>query len=336
MLSLSSLPWLSDELRAVRLRMGEALSLPGAGPKPQSGKPPSSGGGFLEQALAELLSREGKMLRPALLLVAARLGQTDPERVRSLAAAVELLHLASLVHDDVIDAAALRRGLPSLQSLHGARTAVLMGDFILTRAMRLIVSSAEGQNPLPAVDALARICEGEIEQGRQKFRVDMSLRRYLRRIHGKTASLFAGALHLGALVADLPALHQSALRRYGYCLGMGFQIIDDVLDYTADDASLGKPSGSDAAEGVFTLPLMHALAGPRQKQLFKLLAKHPYSRWRITSLLRIVRESDGPRRALDLAALYTRRALRELEKLPEGEARAGLSELALALLSRQA
>jgi heptaprenyl diphosphate synthase len=320
MLELASLPDLRQGLEEVKAAMEGSMA--GASP-------------YLEKKILPLLSREGKMIRAALVIIASRFGQAERAKTIKLAAAVELLHLATLVHDDVVDGADTRRGMPTLSSLLGARQAVLIGDFILVRALRLAIDLVPEGDPEAIVRALGKICEGEIEQGSQRFLLGMTPRMYLRRINGKTATLFMASMRLAASQAGCPPAAVQALTRYGHCLGMAFQIVDDILDFTASDSELGKPSGSDAQEGVFTLPLILALESGGAR-LSACLRKPPYSRLRLRKVIKLVRNSGGVERAREIARGYIGKATRELEKLPELPARTALVELAELVLSRRA
>jgi heptaprenyl diphosphate synthase len=319
MLELASLPELRQMLEEVKTAMEGSMA--GASP-------------YLEGKIRSLLSREGKMIRAALVIIAAQFGQAERAKTISLAAAVELLHVATLVHDDVVDGADIRRGLPTLSSLFGSRQAVLIGDFILVRALRLAVDLVPKGDPEALVRTLGKICEGEIEQGSQRFFLGITVRMYLRRIDGKTATLFTESMRLAASQAGCSIATVQALTRYGHCLGMAFQIMDDILDFTASDSELGKPSGSDAREGVLTLPLILALRS-NGTRLFACLKNPPYSRLRLRKILKLVRTSGGVEQARGIAKGYMDRAARELESLPELRARTALSELAVILLSRK-
>ena len=188
------------------------------------------------------------MLRPAFVLLASRFGMPDKDRMIRIAAAVEMLHMATLVHDDIIDAAPVRRGVPSLHALRGPRTAVLVGDWLFVSCFSLIADLAGHENARSLAHMVARICGSEISQSADKYVLNTSVRRYLRRIAGKTAALFALAFHVGAAESGCEAPLAGLLRRLGYNLGMGFQIIDDILDFTRDRSETGKPTGNDLSQ----------------------------------------------------------------------------------------
>ncbi|MGO9310936.1 MAG: polyprenyl synthetase family protein [Spirochaetia bacterium] len=284
-------------------------------------------------AIDQLLASSGKMLRPAFVLLASRFGSPDRDRMVRIAAAVEMLHMATLVHDDIIDAAPLRRGVASLQALRGPRTAVLVGDWLFASCFSMIADLATDQSGRALSHLVARICGSEIRQAADKYVLHTSVRRYLRRIAGKTAALFALAFHVGAEESGCSKELVSVLRRLGYSLGMGFQIIDDILDITRDGAETGKRSGSDLSQGIFTLPVVIALKCD-DGRLAAALSRGQYSRRAALRATRIVLAGNGVAGARAAAEAYTDRAIRSIDRLPPQPARETLREVTTRLLSR--
>jgi heptaprenyl diphosphate synthase len=287
----------------------------------------------VRQAVGQLLASSGKMLRPAFVLLASRFGMPDKDRMIRIAAAVEMLHMATLVHDDIIDAAPMRRGVPSLQALRGPRNAVLVGDWLFVTCFSMIADLAGDQNARALAHLVARICGSEISQSADKYVLHTSVRRYLRRIAGKTAALFALAFHVGAVESGCSAALVALLRRLGYSLGMGFQIIDDILDFTRSVSDTGKPTGSDLAQGIFTLPVVLALKSD-DGQLAAALSRGRTSRRAASRAAKIVLAGGGIPGARAAAAAYTERAIRAIDQLPPLQARATLREVTGQLLSR--
>jgi len=287
----------------------------------------------VRQAVTQLFASSGKMLRPAFVLLASRFGMPDRDRMIRIAAAVEMLHMATLVHDDIIDAAPVRRGVASLQALRGPRTAVLVGDWLFASCFALIADLAGDQNGRALSHLVARICGSEISQSADKYILHTSVRRYLRRIAGKTAALFALAFHAGAVESGCPGALVSLLRRLGYSLGMGFQIIDDILDFTCDGAETGKPAGSDLSQGIFTLPVVLALKSD-DGQLAAALSRGRTNRRAALRATRIVAAGSGIAGARAAAEAYTDRAIRAIDQLPPLPARQTLREVSCQLLSR--
>jgi heptaprenyl diphosphate synthase len=218
---------------------------------------------FLQEVAGHLAAAGGKRLRPALVLATAGLydpDSTEPtdEAVRG-AVAVELVHLGSLYHDDVMDGAVKRRGVESVNHRWGNLVAVLAGDFLLARASEIAASLGTEIAGLLAA-TIARLCEGEVTQLRWAFDTNRPEQSYFEAIAGKTASLMSAAARIGALVGGAPPAEVEALTEYGHSLGMCFQVWDDVRDLVASEGVLGKPAGHDMVEGTYTLPVIRALA----------------------------------------------------------------------------
>lgn len=215
---------------------------------------------LIPQLAGYLIGAGGKRLRPVLTLAAARLCGYAGERHVALATAVEFIHTATLLHDDVVDESDLRRGTPSANAVFGNKASVLVGDFLFSRAFMMLV--ADGSLDVLAImsSASAVLAEGEVLQLQTANDTETTEQAYLEVVRSKTAILFAAACELGAVVAGRPQAEQAALHAYGLNLGMAFQLVDDVLDYSAHQAKLGKAVGDDFREGKITLPVVLALA----------------------------------------------------------------------------
>lgn len=213
---------------------------------------------LIPQLAGHLIAAGGKRLRPILTLACARLCGHEGARHRKLAACVEFIHTATLLHDDVVDASELRRGEPSANNLFGNKPSVLVGDFLFSRAFQLMVEDGSLDVLRILSNASAIIAEGEVLQLTTANNVRTSEQAYLEVIRAKTAELFAAAARIGAVVAARPQAEEEALRTFGLNLGLAFQIIDDVLDYSAEQARLGKRIGDDFRDGKITLPIILA------------------------------------------------------------------------------
>src|SRR5437763_619062 len=211
---------------------------------------------LLRHAVDAVISAGGKRLRPAILLLVASFNKYDLDRLVPLSAAIELLHTASLVHDDTIDSALVRRGLPTLNSVIDEGTTVLVGDFLFAKSAVLSTMGGIQRATRIFAESLVTICEGEIEQHFSVHHLGNSMERYYRRIYSKTGVLFAAAGEIGAVLSEAPEDDIQLLRHYGKQLGMAFQIVDDVLDMEASEERLGKPTGGDLRGGIVTLPTM--------------------------------------------------------------------------------
>ena len=292
-----------------------------------------SDNGDVQASVGELLESNGKMLRPAFVLLASRFGDAPAARITTIAAAIEMLHMATLIHDDIIDSAALRRGAATLNAVRGSRTAVLVGDWLFAACFSMVADFAAPDSPAALSQIVTRICASEVSQSSDRHVVSTSIRRYLRRIAGKTAALFALSFHVGAHESGCSPELCSRLRRLGYCLGMGFQIVDDILDFEGIGESTGKPTGKDLAEGIYTLPTILGLKDD-DGRLALALSRRPESRRALARTAVLIEARGGIRRAREFAERYTKRSLREISRLPCGEARNVLENVAEKLLHR--
>ena len=277
--------------------------------------------------MAELFAAGGKRIRPALVLLAAKCGRYDLERVRPAAMAVELTHAATLVHDDVIDRSTTRRGRPTVAATLGDEPAIVIGDFYFARAYEHAARTGVPE----VVDILARavmaICAGEVRQQAIRYRYSTDQTEYMRRIEAKTAMLLAACCDIGALLGGVAGEKRDALRAYGRELGLAFQIADDVLDYTATEGEVGKPIGHDIIEGFATLPLMLASIA--------LQDQHRLTEQEARDVVTSVRDSDGPRLALDEARKHAHAARQQLRVLEMSDASSTLASLADYVVTRK-
>ncbi len=289
---------------------------------------------FLTEVAGHLIAAGGKRLRPALALTAAyAVGSDAATRPASQEAvmggvSVELVHLGSLYHDDVMDEALTRRGVESVNARWGNLVAILAGDFLLARASEIAASLGTEVAGLLAA-TIADLCEGQVRELRNIFDVSRTEAAYLEAIRGKTAALMSASCRIGALVAGLPRDTVDALTSYGQALGMVFQIVDDVLDVVCTDEQLGKPAGNDLVQGVYTLPVIRALAGaPDLKGLLGApLDDHAMNRARD-----VVRSNGAISAALGVACDYAAEAERAVDALDPNPAIDALRALPRALV----
>ena len=289
----------------------------------------------IREPLRDLVAARGKMLRPMFVVLAAKFGKGGSKKVYSVAAAIELLHLATLIHDDVIDDSPIRRGRPTIHTKVGKKQAILIGDYLFSQCFSLVAQYATIANSKLLARAVSHICSSEISQAEDSFSFATSVRRYNRRIAGKTAALFTLSCYIGASEAGCKKTLCNRMSRIGYNLGMGFQIIDDILDYTGSKSELGKPVGSDLKEGIATLPLIYALRND-DGTLKNTLTERPVSEQEIGRIISSVADRGGIRSAEEAAATYTHRALAEIDQLPPGQNTDFLSETVSRLLHRTA
>lgn len=273
---------------------------------------------MLNQASRHLIKAGGKRLRPAFALLAAKIFREDLEDAIPLATALELTHLATLVHDDVIDNSLLRRGDDTVKSLWGNRVSINAGNYILARALALLADYNRRDVLEVFADASMKICEGEIIQMISAYNVRVGLKNYLRRIERKTALLIAVSCQMGAMICNAPLHHVKILERYGYYLGMAFQVTDDILDIVADPEIIGKPTGSDIRQGVITLPAIYALHhSPDKQELAGLLSSPEMCLTKADRIMEMICESDGLDYAYYVTQHFSRLAQKQLEYLPE-------------------
>ncbi|MFZ2634875.1 MAG: polyprenyl synthetase family protein [Rectinemataceae bacterium] len=287
---------------------------------------------------AEMVLSGGKMLRPALILIGAGFGKTEgraeeTDRIMRIAAAIELLHSATLIHDDVLDNADTRRGTRTLHTRFGVVDAILAGDWLFSSCFRLISENADKKSAQVLSRLVGTVCSAEIRQDLGKFAFSTTARDYMRTIAGKTAALFSLSLYVGASETRTPHGRTQSLRRAGYNLGMAFQVIDDILDYESSAGVMGKPVGNDLKEGLATLPLIYAMEKDREN-IAPLLAVRPLDDDSVAAVISRVEVSGGLARARDTAARFTGRARREIAHLPDLPARSELSLLLDKLLAR--
>jgi geranylgeranyl pyrophosphate synthase len=289
----------------------------------------------LRAAFEHLLDAGGKRFRPTLALLTGQMLGAPAERLNTLAAAVELLHTATLVHDDLIDGALLRRGNPTLNAQWSPPATVLTGDFIFARAAKLAADT--DHLPLMKIfaETLATIVNGELTQ-LFSSRGLTSRENYYKRIYAKTASLLEMTTQAAAMISPVDETVIESMRMYGYYLGMAFQIVDDVLDFTGDQSEIGKPVGSDLLQGLITLPaIFYAESHPDDPDVICLADGCFSDMTRMERLVQTIRISEDVTRSLEEASEYTNKAMGMLKKMPPGIERQGLEELARYTVNRK-
>jgi geranylgeranyl pyrophosphate synthase len=289
----------------------------------------------LAQMMDVVLGVGGKRLRPALALLAGKFGRYDLELLVPLAASIELLHTATLVHDDVIDNAATRRGRPTVNSLFRNTTTIMVGDYMFAHAADFVARTGNVRVIRLFSQTLMAITRGEIRQDMTAFDARQTVDHYLQRISGKTASLFAAACEGGAVVTGATEDRVQALREYGHNLGMAFQIVDDILDFMGDEDQMGKPVGSDLMQGTLTLPSLLLMERyPQENPVGKLFSQRRRQE-HLSQAVEMIRSSDIPQESYGMAAGFGRRAEEALATLPGNEARDTLRDIVHYVLDRR-
>jgi len=285
----------------------------------------------LRRASTELLQAGGKRIRPVFVLLSSQMGGSyDFEKIKAAASSLELIHMATLVHDDVIDNSELRRGKPTIKKLYGDQAALYTGDYILAKALEEATSIENPMIHQVLSKTIVEVSIGEIEQIKDKFNWEQGLRNYLRRIKRKTALLIATSCKLGALIADLEEKEVRKLYQYGYNIGMSYQIIDDILDFTSTPELLGKPVGNDLLQGNVTIPILFAMEDPGFKQLVKTIFEEPMkvSPEGMNELIQALKKTDSIERSYQLSNQYLEKALDSLEGFPKKKAKYTLETIA--------
>jgi len=289
---------------------------------------------FLTQVASHLITAGGKRGRPAFAIGAAATAAATMAPVHddviTGSVSVELVHLGSLYHDDVMDEATTRRTVESVNAKWGNLQAILAGDFLLARASEIAASLGTEVAGLLAA-TIGRLCEGQVRELQDTYNVGRTEANYLSSIEGKTASLFATACRVGAIVGDLPRPEIDALTEFGLRFGMAFQIVDDILDVTATDEQLGKPAGHDLVEGVYTLPVIRTLSEGAD-DLAALLGG-PLEDEQLDQARALVRANGSVAESLETAGEYARSAIASLDPLPHATAAVQLGEAAQHLLA---
>jgi octaprenyl-diphosphate synthase len=290
----------------------------------------------IEEVNDHLLWARGKFFRPTLLLLCNRIGDNPHPRAVTLAALVELVHLATLVHDDSVDHSVLRRGMPTVNALWNHQTAVIMGDFLYSRSVQELTTF--GRIDLLAVLARAanEMSVGELRQLVSCDALRFTENDYYRLIASKTASLMSAACEMGAVAGD--ACYRETLASYGHDLGMAFQIADDLLDYTETEAVTGKPSGQDLREHKMTLPLiaaMQSMSSASARDVAAFFAEPEPTDDSIEYVVSLVREHGGIDYALERARFFGERAAHAAATLPSGDASEALREAVTYVVDRR-
>jgi heptaprenyl diphosphate synthase len=297
----------------------------------------TSGLDILNSAAAHVLSSSGKRIRTALTLLSGRLIEYRFEKLLPLSVAFEMVHLATLVHDGIVDNASTRRGIPTVNARYGDRVAILLGDYLFAKTAGLIADVEDFRIDRLFSETVASVCEGTIIELLSTHTLDFSIDAYLERISRKTACLMSACCKGGATVGGGTDAQIALLEQYGHNLGMAFQIIDDVLDYSGSENVIGKPAGNDLRQGLITLPLIYALENEQNGHLDKVqrVIKKPQEHGSdADEIITWVMNGPAIRTSLDLAHHYAARARAVLSEFASSSERHVLEELVDFVLAR--
>lgn len=286
---------------------------------------------ILKETSQHLLEAGGKRIRPVFVLLSGKFGNYDLQKISTVAITLELIHMASLVHDDVIDNADTRRGYPTVKTKWDNLAAMYTGDYIFAKSLSIVNELASVKIQKTLSQAMVDMCVGEIEQIRDLFNLDQGLKTYLKRIKRKTALLISVSCYLGALATNTERKVAEQLRIFGYNVGMAFQITDDILDFTATSEQLGKPAGSDLKHGNITIPVIYSLCQENRQDLANELREIIESDQlddNIDRAIEIIKIAGGIDYAQGLSDRYLKKAYASLDKLPANIASIQLYEIA--------
>ncbi|MDR1605881.1 MAG: polyprenyl synthetase family protein [Streptococcaceae bacterium] len=280
-----------------------------------------------QQAILDLLTSGGKMLRPAYLLLFAEFTRLERNKKIALASSIELLHTATLIHDDIIDKAETRRGVPTISHLYGTDVAVYAGDYLFVTVFKIMAQHAlDLSNLSNRIDAMEKLLDGELGQMNLRFNTDQTIHDYIDNISGKTAELFAQACAVAPFADKQDRLAQLAYE-IGLNVGIAFQIMDDFLDYTADRHTFGKPVLADIQQGIYSAPVLFALAAdPQVAALLKTKA--------FDDVFKAIHQSGALEKTHQLAQTYTLKALKLIDKLPTHPIKSDIYQMTEKLLER--
>lgn len=284
---------------------------------------------LLTDTALHLINAGGKRLRPAFCLLGGKFYNYDLEKLLPLAVALELIHMGSLVHDDVVDSSLTRRGVPTVKLKYGNKISTHIGDYLFAESLVLIARYDEPLVSRVLAETSVKMSEGEIHQISASFDINQTIKDYFYRISRKTALLIAASCQLGAVACGAPREIYGALRRYGHNIGMAFQITDDILDLTAEQQKLGKPIGGDIRQGIITLPLILALRSSPQRDRIKNMFDHrEKTEDEVFEIIELIKDCDSIQHSARVADKYLQKAKKELAYLPEVPTRYTLGMIA--------
>lgn len=290
---------------------------------------------WLGELLSYALIGGGKRLRPALSILCAKFYDYNLPRLLPLSMAVELMHLATLVHDDTIDNSSMRWGRPTINKLWGMEKSILLGDYLFAKSGELTAQTENLHVIKLLPETLMIITNGELAQSSSAFKIEQAREHYFFRITCKTAALFVMATESGAVLSGAPKKSVQILRNYGHNLGIAFQIVDDILDFTGTEQEVGKPVGSDLLQGTLTLPAMMLVERYPQDNPVKHLFSGGDKKKNVTQAIDMVRSSSIIQECFDVAINYQKKACQELNKLPNIKAQEMLMNLAEYIVTRR-
>ncbi len=282
---------------------------------------------LLSQLLDHVFSAPGKRMRPAITLLTSNFNSHDETLTETMATAVEMLHIATLIHDDTVDDSAMRRGRATVSNLWGDNAAILVGDFIFAASATLVCDTGNVRVIKRFAETIMELSSGELQEMSDVFDPNQTMEQYYDRIYHKTASLFTTASESGAILSGLTENYVGALREFGYNLGMAFQIVDDILDFDGNEQEIGKPVGSDLANGILTLPSLIARERHPNDTVISDLFSNPGDRDRLEQAVAMVVGASVLNECYAVANDFCAKARSSLLSLPKNPSRDSLEEI---------
>ena len=291
---------------------------------------------FLSEVLGHIMDTTGKAVRPAITLLSASFHPNDGRTIEIMATAVELLHIATLIHDDTVDESAIRRGKATVGSVWGRKVAVLVGDYIFAASATHVCDTGNIRVIRRFSETIMELSSGELSEMVETYDRHQTREQYLRRIYNKTASLFTTASKSGAILSGAPEDVVQALKAYGYNLGMAFQMVDDILDFDGTPEEIGKPVGSDLAHGIMTLPAIIARERYPDDEAIGGLFEEPEDPVRLQRAIEVIQNPSVIADSYEEAKGFCSKALKALQDLPRNSSRESLEELVGYVIERRA
>ena len=290
---------------------------------------------FAGNLLGHVLEAPGKRTRPAITLLASKLHPHDNDSPQIMAAAVELLHIATLIHDDTVDNSAVRRGLATVSSSWGENVAVLLGDYVFATSATFVCETNNIRVIKRFSETIMELSSGELSEILDAYKPNISREPYWRRIYHKTASLFCTSAESGAILSDAPETQVQSLKSYGYNVGMAFQIVDDILDFHGTEEEVKKPVGNDLLQGTLTLPSILLMEQYPDDNPVKRLFENGNSENDLEKAVDMAQKSSIISQSYDIANEFCNRALESLEELPDSDSKNSLRNLASYIMIRR-
>lgn len=290
---------------------------------------------FLASMLDHIIDSGGKRIRPSVTLLASKLNNHDNSTPIIMATAIEMLHIATLIHDDTVDDSNVRRGKATISNLWGQKAAVLAGDYIFAASATQVCATQNIRVIRRFSETIMELSLGELQEMEINFNSQTNLSNYLERIYNKTASLFSTSAQSGAILSGCDEESIKSLQSYGYNIGMAFQIIDDILDFQGNEVEVGKPIQTDLANGILTLPSIYALESDFSDKYISIFDQSNTSAEVISEFVELVENSKSLERSFTTATEYSGKAKMDLEKFPDSDAKEALEFLADYIIMRK-